>query len=690
MAYEVSREIGGRTLTIESGKLALQAHGAVTVRYADTIVLVTACAADAREDVDFFPLTIEFREKGYAAGKIPGSIFKREGRPSDNEILSARLIDHQTRPLFPKGFAKEVQVIVSVLSFDQENDADILGSIGASCALSISEIPFLGPIAAVRVGKVNGQLILNPSFDQREEGRMDIVVAGNSISLINMEGGTREVSEEELVEALSFAHQHIRTICQMQEELMAQCGKQKMPVLVHQTPEIDAAVDRLAADKIRGMFPIGQKQDRALILDQIRAEVSEALADQFPESQEAIARRIALLEREEMRRGVLEKGVRQDGRKADEIRTITCEVGVLPRAHGSALFTRGQTQSLGTVTLGTKMDERLVDVLEGKSFKSYMLDYNFPPSATGEVRPIRGVSRREVGHGHLAERAIEPVVPSEESFPYTIRIVSDILESNGSSSMATVCAGSLALMDAGIPVKEAVAGIGMGLITGNGKAVVLTDIAGLEDHEGDMDLKITGTRRGITAFQMDLKVQGITLETMRQALEHARQARLAILDIMQRTIAAPRAELSPYAPRIITYKIQPDQIGAVIGTGGKVVREIQEVSGATVEIEDDGTIIISSVDQSAGEKALEMVKRIVEVPEVGKVYDGVVKRVMPFGAFVEILPGKEGLVHISELEFRRVQKVEDVLNMGDRVQVKVIGIDDQGKVKLSRKAVLRR
>lgn len=686
----VSREIGGRTLAIETGKLAQQAHGAVTVRYGDTIVLVTACTAPGRENIDFFPLTIEYREKGYAAGKIPGSIFKREGRPSDYEILSARLIDHQTRPLFPKGFNEEVQVIVSVLSFDQENDSDILGSIGASCALCLSKIPFLGPIASVRVGKADGQLKLNPTFDERDKGGMDIVVAGNSNSLVNMEGGAREVSEGELLEVLAFAHQHIRTICEMQEELVAQCGKEKMPVVVQEHLELDAAVDRLALDGVRAMFPLASKEDRAPKLEALRAEVCEALAEQFPGSEKAMRARLAYLERQEMRRSILERGVRPDGRRIDEIRPITCEVGVLPRAHGSALFARGQTQSLGTVTLGTKMDERMVDVLEGKSFKSYMLDYNFPPSATGEVRPIRGVSRREVGHGHLAERAIEPVVPSEETFPYTIRIVSDILESNGSSSMATVCAGSLALMDAGIPIKEAVAGIGIGMITGDGKTVILTDIAGLEDYEGDMDLKITGTRQGITAFQMDIKVEGVTLEMMREALERARAARQQVLETMERTISAPRAELSPYAPRIITIKIQPDQIGAVIGTGGKVVREIQEVSGAHVEIEDDGTVIISSVDQSAGEKALEMVKRIVEMPEVGKTYDGVVKRIMPFGAFVEILPGKEGLVHISELEFRRVEKVEDVLKLGDAVRVKVIGIDEQGKVKLSRKAALRK
>jgi polyribonucleotide nucleotidyltransferase len=690
MIEAVETTLGKHTLTIETGRVAKQASGAVTVRCGDTMILAAVVGSDSpREGIDFFPLSVDYRERAYAAGKIPGGFFKREGRPSEKETLSARLIDRPIRPLFPDGYRNEVQIMITVLSSDQVNDADILALNGATAALAISPVPLLKTIAGVRVGRVGGELVLNPSFDDVEEGDLNLIVAGSAESLTMVEGGTREISEDELAEALEFGHKAIREICAKIDELKARVGKPKLEVTL---PEVDdtlkSRVIAMAQAHIQEANRITDKQARATRLKAINDEVKEALAEEFPEQEKTIGSILHDLESEDGRRMILEEERRLDGRGYDDIRDITCEVGYLPRAHGSALFTRGQTQALAAVTLGTKMDEQKIDDLEGESWKSYMLHYNFPPYSVGEVRPARGPGRREIGHGALAERAIQPVIPSEDNFSYTVRVVSDILESNGSSSMATVCGGSLALMDAGVPIKAPVAGIAMGMVMGETKTAILTDILGAEDHFGDMDFKVTGTRAGITAFQMDVKVAGLTIATMRQALEKAKAARFHILDIMDQTLASPRKELSPYAPRIITMKIKVDKIGAVIGPGGKVIRNIVEVTGAKVDIEDDGTVLISSVDQEAGEAAQRMVERLVEEPEVGRVYEGTVRRTAEFGAFVEILPDQDGLCHISELDVARVERTEDVVKVGDKIEVKVIEVSPDGKIRLSRRALL--
>ena len=690
MVYKVEFEVGGRTLTIETGKVAKQADGAVTVRYGDTMILATAVAApEVREEQDFFPLTVDYREKAYAAGKIPGGFFKREGRPSEKETLTSRLIDRPLRPLFPEEFLNEVQILVSVLSSDQENDGDVLGIIGASAALAISKIPLSEPIGAVRIGRVNQEWVINPTHSQLEESDLNLIAAGTNENIIMVEGGCSEISEPELLQALELAHQEIKRIIEKINELAGMCGIPKMEVKKQETnPDLEKEVRQLAKSQIDQANRVHEKSARQEALDKIKEKVLEALKEKYPESDNAVVNNLYQLEKESVRKMILEENLRTDGRKADVIRPITCEIGVLPRTHGSALFTRGQTQSLVATTLGTKMDEQRIEDLLGESTKSYMLHYNFPPFSVGEVRPNRGPGRREIGHGALAERAIEPVIPKDELFPYTIRIVADILESNGSSSMATVCGGSLALMDAGVPIKTAVAGIAMGLIKGDKKSVVLTDISGIEDHLGDMDFKVSGTRKGITAFQMDVKVEGIGLDILKQALEQARVARLEVLNTMDKTISAPRPELSVYAPRITSIKIKPEKIGEVIGTGGKIIRAIIEQSGAKIDIEDDGTVYIAATNPESAEKAKQMIMKILEEPEMGKVYMGKVKKVTTFGAFVEIIPGQEGLVHISELDFKRVHKVEDVVNVGDEIQVKVIGIEPDGKIRLSRKACL--
>jgi polyribonucleotide nucleotidyltransferase len=690
MIEKVETRLGEHTLTIETGRVAKQASGAVTVRCGDTVVLAAVVGSDSpREGIDFFPLSVEYRERAYAAGKIPGGFFKREGRPSEKETLSSRLIDRPIRPLFPDHYKNEVQITVTVLSADQVNDADVLGLIGSSAALVLSHVPFLRTIAGVRVGRVNGELILNPSFEQVEQGDMNIIVAGSAESITMVEGGTREVSEADMVAALEFGHAAVKDICRVIDELRAKAGKPKLelpaPVI---DQELKSKVAELAEGKIKAANRMTEKHDRGVRVKEIATDVQEALAEAYPERAGEIAGFVAEIESNDIRRMILEEERRLDGRGYDDIRDITCEVGILPRVHGSALFTRGQTQALVAVTLGTKMDEQKIDDLEGESWKSYMLHYNFPPYSVGEVRPMRGPGRREIGHGALAERAIQPLIPNEENFSYTVRIVSDILESNGSSSMATVCGGSLALMDAGVPIKSPIAGIAMGMVMGERKTAVLTDILGAEDHYGDMDFKVTGTRQGITAFQMDVKVQGLQIDTMRVALDKARNARLFILDAMDRTIAAPRPDLSPYAPRIITMKIKVDKIGTVIGPGGKMIRSIVETTGAKVDIEDDGTILIASVDQDAGEAARKMIERLVEEAEVGKVYEGTVKRIAEFGAFVEILPELDGLLHISELDVTRVNRTEDVLKLGDTVKVKVIEISPDGKIRLSRRVLL--
>jgi polyribonucleotide nucleotidyltransferase len=690
MEFRRELDLGGKTLVVETGKVAKQAHGAAMVRLADTVILATAVEAkEIDEDQDYFPLFVDYREKAYAAGKIPGGFFKREGRPSEKETVSARLIDRTLRPLFPEGYFKEVQIMVMVLSSDQENDADVPGLIGASAALSISQIPFYQPVAAVRVGRLNGQLIANPTFSELEQSDLDLVVAGTEDFVNMVEGECREVSEQDILSALQFGHEWIKQIIALQEEFKAQVGKPKPEVkVVARDPELVEAVTGLSWEKMKEINRTPDKLERDEKLDELLESVTVELAERFPEKEREVKSILQELEKKDVREMILNENKRVDGRDPRQIRPINCEVGVLPRTHGSAIFTRGQTQALVAATLGTKIDEQRVDDLEGESTKSYMLHYNFPPFSVGEIRPIRGPGRREIGHGALAERAIQPVIPKEDTFPYTVRLVSDILESNGSSSMATVCGGTLSLMDAGVPIKAPVAGIAMGLVKEGNKQVVLTDILGVEDHLGDMDFKVTGTRGGITAFQMDVKIAGVDLDIMHQAMIQAKEARLFVLDKMEQTIAKPRAELSAYAPRIIILKVKPDKIGEIIGPGGKMIRSIIERSGAKIDIEDDGSVFIASVDQKAGELAQELILKLTEEPEIGKEYMGKVRRITPFGAFVEILPGQDGLVHISELDNRRVNRVEDVLKLGDQVKVKVIDIDPEGKIRLSRKACL--
>ncbi len=677
------------TYSIEHGRVAKQASGAVLVRFGDTMVLATVVGSDEPTVQDFFPLSVDYREKAYAAGKIPGGFFKREGRPSENEILSSRLIDRSLRPLFPDGYRNEVQVMVTVLSADKENDPDVLGITGASAALTISEIPWDGPVAGIRVGRVNGTFIANPTYEQLEVSDLDLVITASEDSIIMVEGESWEISEADMLAALEFGHQQAQPLIQIQKELQHEIGKAKLQVVVPELPEgLEDKVRSMAADKIRELLNITEKKDRRTQLKEYYAQVVESLQEAYPESEADVKEVLHKIEKELTRKMILDESRRLDGRGMDDIRDITCEVGLLPRTHGSCLFTRGQTQALAVITLGTKIDEQKMDELEGEFFKSYMLHYNFPPFSVGEIRPLRGPGRREIGHGFLAERALKPVIPAEEIFPYTIRIVSDILESNGSSSMATVCAGSLALMDAGVPTKDQVAGIAMGLVTDGDNYKILTDILGDEDHLGDMDFKVAGTKNGITAFQMDIKIKGMKMQIMQEALEKARQARLKILDVMNRTLDKPRQELSKYAPRIISFKINPEYIGAIIGPGGKIIRDIVDKTGATIDISDDGTVKIASVDPRAGLMAKNIIEELAEAPEIGKVYKGKVKKITNFGAFVEILPGKEGLLHISEIEPFRINRVEDVLNVGDEVLVKLIRIDDSGKLNLSRKAAM--
>jgi len=690
MIINKSVQIGKDTLTIETGRLAKQADGAVTVRYGDTMVLVTAVAAEeAREGIDFFPLSVEYREKTYAAGKIPGGFFKREGRPSEKEILSARLIDRPIRPLFPENFKSETQIIATIISMDKGNDADILAAIGASAALCISDIPFEGPIASVRVGKLNDQLLINPVFSEIENCSLEFVVSGSEDSIVMVEGEAGEISEAEMLDAIKFAHEEIKKIIALQHELIAEAGKPKRQIPEIEYPEnIEKTIEKLALKNIRDAIQIQEKKERRTALKEIKNNVMEQLSEEFPEQEDVIAEVLYKMEKDETRSMMLSTGSRLDGRKPDEIREITCEIGYLPRSHGSAIFTRGQTQSLGTTTLGTRLDEQLIDALEGESYKNYMLHYNFPPFSTGEAKPLRGTSRREIGHGNLAERALKPVLPKDGSFPYTIRIVSDVLESNGSSSMATVCSGSLSLMDAGVPVKSSVAGIAMGLIKEDDDLMILTDILGDEDHLGDMDFKVAGTREGITAIQMDIKIKGISFEIMESALEKARKGRLQILDMMDKTISTPKSELSKFAPRIETIKVPVNKIGVVIGPSGKTIKKIIEETGVSIDIDDNGITKIASEDVDAVNKAINFVNALVKEPEIGEYYKGTVKKVTNFGAFVEILPGKEGMVHISEIDIARTNKVTDVLNVGDPVDVIVKKIDAEGKIGLSRKEYL--
>ncbi len=683
--------LGGSELSFETGRIARQADGSVLIGEEGTVVLVTVVSSKkADHGRGFFPLFVEFREKFYAAGRIPGGFFKREGRMSDRETLSCRLIDRPVRPLFPDGFMHEVQIACTVISSDQEHQADVLGITGASIALNLSPIPFNGIISGVRVGLKDDKFILNPTFVEVEESGLELVIAGSDDAIIMVEGGADQVSEAKIMEALDFGHARIKELNVLQREFLAECD---IPAKMEFTPEeVDATLkEKLVNDftaETDSRCRLKGKHIRDNALGELAGEALTRYEEEYPESEKDIKKIMHDIERDAVRKMILDEKIRTDGRKYDEIRDITCEVGILPRTHGSALFTRGETQSLVVTTLGTSQDEQRIDGLQGESWKKFMLHYNFPPYSVGEVGFFRGPGRREIGHGMLAERAIQPVLPSEEKFPYTIRLVSDIMESNGSSSMASVCGGSLALMDAGVPVDKTVAGIAMGMVLEGDKYAILTDILGLEDHLGDMDFKVTGTSEGITGFQMDVKISGISREIMEEALEHARVARLKIIDIMTSTIAEARDDISPYAPKIVQIKIPVDKIREIIGPGGKMIRHIQDTTGAKIDIDDDGTVAIAAVDQASGDLALEMVNNIIAEAELDKVYKGVVKSIVSFGAFVEILPGKDGLLHISEIDTRRINSVEDVLTLGQELEVKVIGIDREGKIRLSRKVLL--
>ncbi len=694
MSYRVERDFHGRRLIIETGRMARQADGAVLVQYGDTVVLVTAVAQRRPTHLPFFPLTIEYREKSYAAGKFPGGFIKREGRPGEKEIVSARQIDRPLRPLFPEDYKNETQIACFVISADQENDADVIGMLGASAALTLSPIPWAGPIAGVRVGRLDGEWLVNPTFQQVEMCDLELVVAGTADSIVMVEGACLEVSEREFLEAMAVGHEAIRELIELQEELDEITGGstpkfEYEPVVAD--PELKDRVEGVAAPRVEEALELPVKEERNQALSALRDELVDEFDAEFPESTRDIRDIVRDIEKKTMRARILDSGERIDGRGLDEIRSITCEVGILPRTHGSALFTRGQTQALCVTTLGTVSDEQRIDSIDVReeTSKSFMLHYNFPPFSVGEVRMFRGPGRREIGHGMLAERALQSLLPPYEEFPYTVRIVSDVLESNGSSSMATVCGGSLALMDAGVPVRAACAGIAMGLIKEGDRTAILTDILGVEDALGDMDFKVAGTAQGITAVQMDIKASGLTMATMEEALERARRARLEILDVMSQTLRDPRSEMSRYAPRIITIQINPQKIGEVIGPKGKTVRAIQEETGAEINIEDTGVITISSVSGEGGERAREMIEAIVEEPEIGRVYRGVVKNTTTFGAFVEIIPGVEGLCHISELEEGRTEQTEDVVKPGDEVMVKLLSVDDRGRLKLSRRAAMQ-
>ncbi|MDD5582950.1 MAG: polyribonucleotide nucleotidyltransferase [Candidatus Marinimicrobia bacterium] len=683
---EKELELEGIKITLQTGKVAKQADGAVLAKAGDTVVLATVVSQkEMLEEVDFVSLMVEYREKFYASGKIPGGFIKREGRPSDREILSARIIDRQIRPLFPNTWSYETQVIINVLSYDQVNQADVLAALAASAALSISDVPFSGPVASVRIGRVDGKYIVNPSSEDVEKGDMDLFIAGLKDSIIMVEGECKEITEKDFLEAIKVAQEAINKLVDFQRTFTDKITsvKREIPVLEEQEA-LKTVIREKITSEIDKLIAITQKKNR-LEYEQILIEkISEDLEEEYPNCKPVVAMEIHELVKTKVREKILKEGIRIDGRKTHEIRPISSEISFLPRAHGSALFTRGETQALVVTTLGSKQDVQILDNIEGEEEKPYMLQYNFPPFCTGEVKMIRGTSRREIGHGNLAERALKYVIPPHEEFPYTIRVVSDILESNGSSSMATVCGGCLSLMDAGVPIKKMVSGIAMGLITNEENFAVLSDILGEEDHYGDMDFKVAGTDEGITAIQMDLKIQGISYDKMEKALLQARDGRIYILNKMRETISEPKKGLSAWAPRIETLQIPIDKIGAVIGPGGKIIREIIANTGVEIDIEDNGTVNIFSHDSKASEEAKNRIKALVEEPEIGKIYkNAIVTRVMDFGAFVEFLPGKEGLVHISELKWERVEKVSDVLNVGDKTDVILFEIDKQGRMNLS-------
>lgn len=681
----------GRPLTIETGRMAKQAAGSAIVRYGDTMVLAAVTVGDSISPLPFFPLTVEYREKTYAAGKIPGGFIKREGRPHDNEIVSARIIDRSIRPLFPDGFKNEVQVFIYVISADQENDADVLALVAASFALNASKVPFMGPIAGVRVGRIQDKWVLNPTFQQLAYSDMDLVVTGSTDSIVMVEGGALEVSEKDVVDALGVAHTGVRELIAVQEELFAKIERPAKMTWTKATPPdgMETRVRALAEGKITEAINQKDKHTRMESVGRVKREIAEVLLAEFPDNPKDIHSLVGDVEYDKLRAQVLDTGLRVDGRRPDEVRGISIDTGLLPRAHGSSLFTRGQTQALVVTTLGTASDVQRLDSIDdaGETTKSFMLHYNFPPFCTGEVRPMRGTSRREIGHGNLAERALQAVLPPFEEFPYTIRIVSDVLESNGSSSMASVCGGSLAMFDAAVPVRAAVAGVAMGLIKEGKKYAILTDILGTEDHLGDMDFKVAGTKDGITSIQMDIKIQGLELSIMAEALDQARAGRLHILGEMEKALAAPREELSAYAPRIVTVQISPEKIGDLIGPKGKTIRGIQEETGAEISVDDTGLVTIAAVGGDAMERARQMVRAITAEPIVGDIYEGTVKSTTAFGAFIEIMPGTEALLHISELRHGRTEKTEDVVKKGDHVRVKLIDRDERGRLRLSMKAL---
>jgi polyribonucleotide nucleotidyltransferase len=685
--------LGGNTLRFETGKLAKQAGGAVVVRFGDSVVLVTACrAANSREGIDFLPLTVDYREYTYASGRIPGGFFKREGKPAEKEVLTSRVIDRPIRPLFPSGWRYETQIIALVLSADAENDTDVLALTGASAALAVSEIPFQKTIAGVRVGLVDGAYVINPTFEQRKQSKLDLVVAGSRDGLVMVEAGAKEVTEEQVVEALEAAHAAIRQIVAAIDDLAAEAGKKKLQVQkkeighdFYREVEEKVLVPLTEAMRIRGKLENYDRVDQ--VLEDLVASIPEGEVERKLEAKQIFKN----LKEKVLREEVLTHGVRLDGRTFDEVRPIWIETSVLPRTHGSSVFTRGETQALVTCTLGTAEDAQKIESFEGEQWKSFMLHYNFPPFSVGEVAFLRGPGRREVGHGALAERALAQMLPAEEEFPYTVRVVSDILESNGSSSMASVCGGSLAMMDAGVPLKNAVAGIAMGLVMDEktGKYAVLSDIAGAEDHYGDMDFKVAGTPDGITALQMDIKVTGITTTVMREALEQARRGRMHILDKMREALATPRQNISVFAPRIVTIRIPVDKIRDVIGPGGKMIRSIIERTGVKIDVEDDGRVNVASADGASAQKAISIIQELTATPELNKTYLGKVQRITDFGAFVEIMPGTDGLLHVSEIANHRVKDVRDELKEGEQLLVKVINIDPTGKIRLSRKALLQ-
>jgi len=685
-------ELAGQTLTVEVGKLAEQANGACTVRYGDTVVFVAATASDTpREGIDFFPLSVDFEEKLYAVGRIPGGFIKREGRPTEKAILTSRLIDRPIRPLFPKGFRNDVVVVATALSIDPEYPPEVFAMIGSSVALSISDIPFLGPTGSVAVGFVDGEFIINPNSQQREKSKLNLIVSGTKDAIMMVEAGADEVTEEEMLEAIMFAHEHIKGLVEFQEKIVKEIGKPKMEYMPFiPESELEQQVREYATEMIAESVQAVDKQEREENMKKVKEDVLQHFAETFPEREREIEEVIYNITKEIVRSRILNEGVRPDGRTMTEIRPLSSEVGLLPRTHGSGLFKRGQTQVLTVCTLGAKADVQVLDGLWEDEFKRYIHHYNFPPYSVGEARPPRGPGRREIGHGYLAERALEPMIPSFEEFPYTIRLVSEVMSSNGSTSQASVCGSTLALMDAGVPIKAPVAGIAMGLIKDeeSGKVAILSDIQGIEDFLGDMDFKVAGTRNGITAIQMDIKIKGIDRDILEKALEQARIGRLQILDSMLKVIDKPRDQLSPYAPKIIQTCINPEKIRDIIGPGGKVINKIIAETGVKIDIEDDGHIYISSPDQVAAEKALKIIEGLAKDIEEGDVYTGKVVRIMNFGAFVEVLPGKEGLVHISKLSHDRVDRVEDVVKVGDEITVKVTDIDSHGRINLSHKDTL--